>query len=174
MILVADTESGHARFGNPLTPLIQNWGLIVRMTATALVQLAGGRIRRETHGHRRPGRLRLGATLGHDLDPVPRTRRALHDHCIKHRHVPDLQAAVLQLAAALRQKCCVKTALTGQLAGLADRHAGGAAIEHRPADGQPEVDAHRQRPLKLPIRQLMPLAMQEIPDHQIDIMASAS
>ncbi len=26
LILVADTESGHARFGNPLTPLIQNWG----------------------------------------------------------------------------------------------------------------------------------------------------
>ena len=62
---------------------------------------AGAQIRREAFGHRNFWRL----PLGHDLDLVPRTHRALH-----HRRVPDLQAVLLQLAIDLRQKRRVKTA----------------------------------------------------------------
>ena len=97
------------------------------------------------------------STVCHPHEPGP--RRALHDgrvnHC--HRCVPNLQAALLQLAAALGQKRRVKTVQHKQPA--------------KPADEQHEVKAHRQCPLEFPVRQRMPLAEEENPDGQVDIAA---
>ncbi len=55
---------------------------------------------------------------------------------------------------------------------LHDRRVIGTSLKHRPANGQHEVEAYRQRPLD-PRSDSVPLAEEENPDHQFDIAAPA-
>ncbi len=59
--------------------------LAAEAAATALLQPPGVRVRRAPLGHRNLGCRALGAVLGHNLDLMPRTRRALHDGHIDNR-----------------------------------------------------------------------------------------